>query len=115
MPRTRPWRHDRKLHELSLRGSPKPIAPGSPRLTPVPRTFNPAPLGVSLTLASETATNLFGASMELQGVVATFASADVQAIAARGDVEAILITTAGEFKCNLDDTRIKRGYDPLDD
>ncbi len=70
---------------------------------------------LSLELASErTVSNLFGSSVELQGIVATFASADVRAIAERGDVEAILITTAGEFKCNLDDTRIKRGYNPQD-
>ena len=52
---------------------------------------------------------------QLEGVVATFASADVIAIAEGADVEVILITTGGEFKCNLDDTRIKRGYNPLDD
>ena len=49
---------------------------------------------------AESVTNLFGASVQLEGVVATFASADVIAIAEGADVEVILITTGGEFKCN---------------
>lgn len=64
---------------------------------------------------SESATNLFGTSMQLKGVVATFASEDEISIAENVDVEVILVTTGGEFKCNLDDTRILRGYNPLDD
>ncbi len=76
------------------------------RLTSQPLTLDVA--------GSESAANLFGASFELQGVVATFASADVQAIAKDNDIEVILITSGGEFKCNLDDTRILRGYNPLD-
>ena len=77
------------------------------RYTVQPRTLDIA--------ETESVTNLFGASVQLEGVVATFASADVIAIAEDTDVEVILITTGGEFKCNLDDTRIKRGYNPLDD
>ena len=65
-------------------------------------------------VGSDSVTKLFGASVDLEGVVATFASTDVIAIAEDADVEVILITTAGEFKCNLDDTRILRGYNPLD-
>ena len=59
---------------------------------------------------SDTVANLFGASVQLEGVIATFQSAAVIEIAKDADVEAILITTGGEFKCNLDDTRILRGY-----
>lgn len=70
---------------------------------------------LTLDVAGESVTNLFGASVQLEGVVATFASADVIAIAEDKDIEVILVTTGGEFKCNLDDTRIKRGYNPLDD
>ena len=54
--------------------------------------------------------NLFGVGVELEGIVATFASDDVINIAKTRDVEVILITTSGEFKCNLDDKRIMRGY-----
>ena len=63
---------------------------------------------------SETVTNLFGASVTLTGVVATFDSEAVYEIALRRDVEAVLITTSGEFRCNLDDTRLKRGFRPLE-
>ena len=75
------------------------------------QTVQPLTIDVA---GSSTVGNLFGASVELTGVVATFASADVIAIAEDADVEVILITTGGEFKCNLDDTRILRGYNPLD-
>ena len=75
------------------------------------RTVQPLTLDVA---GSDSVTKLFGASVDLEGVVATFASTDVIAIAEDADVEVILITTAGEFKCNLDDTRILRGYNPLD-
>ncbi len=75
-------------------------------------TVQPLTLDVA---GSETVGNLFGATAELQGVVATFASSDVRTIAEDNDVEVILVTTGGEFKCNLDDTRILRGYNPLDD
>ncbi|MCY4658975.1 MAG: hypothetical protein OXF93_04065 [Acidobacteria bacterium] len=67
------------------------------------------PVGIDVT-GSETISNLFGASVDLTGVVATFASRDVIEIAQDADVEVVLVTTAGEFKCNLDDTRILRGY-----
>ena len=52
--------------------------------------------------------------MELVGAVATFASADVILVAQQADVEAILLTTSGEYRCNLDDTRILRGYNLID-
>ena len=74
-------------------------------------TVQPLTLDVA---GAESVTNLFGASVQLEGVVATFASADVIAIAEDTDIEVILVTTGGEFKCNLDDTRMKRGYNPLD-
>ena len=77
------------------------------RYTVQPRTIDVA--------GSESATNLFGTSVQLEGVVATFASEDVISIAENADVEVLLVTTGGEFKCNLDDTRILRGYNPLDD
>ena len=48
------------------------------------------------------------------GVIATFPSEAVYQIALRRDVEAVLITTSGEFRCNLDDTRLKRGFRPLE-
>lgn len=70
------------------------------------------PLAIDVA-GTETVSNLFGAAVELQGVVATFDSADVRAIAEDKDVEVVLVTTGGEFKCNLDDTRIMRGYNPL--
>lgn len=70
------------------------------------------PLSVEL-MDGETYSNLFGASVELVGVVATFDSDAVRAIIAERDLEVLLITAARqEFKCNLDDTRLKRGYDP---
>ena len=59
---------------------------------------------------SDTAQNLFGGSVELDGFIATFASEDVRRIAKEADVETLVITTGGEFKCNLDDKRILRGY-----
>ena len=59
---------------------------------------------------SDTAQNLFGGSVELDGFIATFASEDVRQIAKEADVETLVITTGGEFKCNLDDKRILRGY-----
>ena len=90
--------------------------PGRRRVPPAAAgkryTVQPLTLDVA---GSETVGNLFGATAELQGVVATFASSDVRTIAEDNDVEVILVTTGGEFKCNLDDTRILRGYNPLDD
>ena len=59
--------------------------------------------------------NLFGASIELFGAVATFDSDAIRAIIEHADLEALVITQAGEFKCNLDDTRLKRGYNPAED
>ena len=73
------------------------------------QTVQPLTIDVA---GSDTASNLFGAAVELEGVVATFASKAVIDIARNADVEVVLITTGGEFKCNLDDTRILRGYGP---
>ena len=71
------------------------------------------PLSVEL-MDGETYSNLFGASIELFGVVAAFDSAAIRGIIADRDLEVLLITAARqEFKCNLDDTRLKRGYDPV--
>ena len=74
------------------------------RTTVQPRTIDVA--------GSETMSNLLGASVTLTGVVATFDSDAVLGIVRERDVEAVIITTSGEYRCNLDDTRIKRGYNP---
>ena len=71
------------------------------------QTVQPLTIDVA---GSDTTSNLFGATVELEGVIASFESAAVIEIARDADVEVVLITTAGEFKCNLDDTRILRGY-----
>ena len=55
--------------------------------------------------------NLFGASAQMFGVVATFSSDAVREIIAERDLEVLLIESGEEFKCNLDDTRLERGYD----
>ena len=67
------------------------------------------PLSVEVT-EGETASNLFGASVELFGAVATFNSTAIRGIIEERDLEVLLITENQEFKCNLDDTRLKRGY-----
>ncbi len=59
-----------------------------------------------------TEANLFGAAIDLFGAVATFDSDAIRRIVERRDLEALVITRAGEFKCNLDDTRLKRGFNP---
>ena len=69
------------------------------------------PLNVEL-MDGTTTQNLFGASIELFGAVATFNSDAIRRIIADADLEALVITRGGEFKCNLDDTRLKRGFDP---
>ena len=70
------------------------------------------PLSVEL-MDGTVSSNLYGASVEVFGVVATFDSAAVQEIIAQKDFEVLVITdTREEFKCNLDDTRLKRGYNP---
>lgn len=69
------------------------------------------PLNVEL-MDGTTTQNLFGASIELFGAVATFNSDAIRGIIADADLEALVITQGGEFKCNLDDTRLKRGFDP---
>ena len=70
------------------------------------------PLTVDVTDGTVTS-NLFGASVQIFGVVATFSSDAVREIIAQEDMEVLLITGSGEeFKCNLDDSRLKRGYNP---
>ena len=70
------------------------------------------PLSVEIMDGSVTS-NLHGASVEIFGVMATFDSEAVQAIIAEKDFEVLVITDSREeFKCNLDDTRLKRGYNP---
>lgn len=69
------------------------------------------PLSVDMMDGTTTA-NLFGASIELFGAVATFNSDDIRRIVEDADLEALVITLNGEFKCNLDDTRLKRGFNP---
>ena len=69
------------------------------------------PLSVE-TMDGTTTANLFGASIELFGAVATFNSDDIRRIVENTDLEALIITQTGEFKCNLDDTRLKRGFNP---
>ena len=70
------------------------------------------PLSVEVTDGT-VASNLFGASVQIFGVVATFSSDAVREIIAQNDMEVLLITgSREEFKCNLDDTRLQRGYNP---
>ena len=69
------------------------------------------PLSVE-TMDGTTTANLFGASIDLFGAVATFDSDDIRRIVEHADLEALVITRTGEFKCNLDDTRLKRGFNP---
>jgi len=71
------------------------------------------PLSIETTDGTRTA-NLFGASIDLFGAVATFNSDDIQRIVEDADLEALVITRSGEFKCNLDDTRLKRGFNPAE-
>ena len=71
------------------------------------------PLTVETTDGTTTA-NLFGASIELFGAVATFDSDPIRRIVEDADLEALIITRTGEFKCNLDDTRLKRGFNPAE-
>ena len=54
---------------------------------------------------------LSSANGQMFGVVATFSSDAVREIIAERDLEVLLIESGEEFKCNLDDTRLERGYD----
>ena len=67
------------------------------------------PLNIEMLDGTNTS-NLFGANIEMFGAVGTFRSSDVRELIADSDLEVLLITGQGEFKCNLDDTRLKRGY-----
>lgn len=72
---------------------------------------------------SETVQNIFGASVDIYGIVATFSSEAIREIAAEDDLEVLIIPArdqrAGpeiqgdEFRCDLDDMRLKRGYGML--
>ena len=73
------------------------------------RTVQPLSLE---TMDGTSTDNLWGASIELFGAVATFDSDAIQNIIADADLEALVITRTGEFKCNLDDTRLIRGFNP---
>ena len=46
-------------------------------------------------------------------MVAQFAKDDVKRIAEDTEVEVVVVTASGEFRCNLDDRKIRRGFDPL--
>ena len=46
-------------------------------------------------------------------MTAHFVSEHVRRIVADDDVEVIVVTPSGEFRCNLDDRRIRRGFNPL--
>ena len=52
------------------------------------------------------------AEFEATTAVAIFDSATVLQIAERKDVQVVIVTGAGEMKCNLDDKRIRRAYSP---
>ena len=52
------------------------------------------------------------AEVEAKTAVAIFDSAAVLQIAERKDVQVMIVTGAGEVKCNLDDKRIRRAYSP---
>lgn len=68
------------------------------------------PLAVEPT--SRSIGNLFGAAVTMEGAVATFHPTRIREIIAEKDLEVIVITDSGdEMKCNLDDTRLKRGFD----
>ena len=69
---------------------------------------------LSTTMDGTTTANLFGASIELFGAVATFNSDDIRRIVENADLETLVITQTGEFKCNLDDTRLERGFNPAE-
>ena len=62
--------------------------------------------------AAETMTyeNLFGASYNATGVLATFDSTPVLEMAQRKDVEVVIITSGGQRKCNIDDKKIRRQF-----
>ena len=46
-------------------------------------------------------------------MVAQFAKDDVKRIAEDAEVEVVVVTASGEFRCNLDDRKIRCGFDPL--
>ena len=56
--------------------------------------------------------NLFGASVSVDGIIAAFDADAVLALAQKGDLTVVLITPGGDQRrCNLDDTKIKRQFD----
>ena len=46
-------------------------------------------------------------------MTAHFAGADVRRILEDGDVQVVVVTPTAELTCNLDDRRLRRGFDPL--
>ena len=67
------------------------------------------PLEVA-TQDTHTYENLFGASVEASGVLATFEAAPVLEIARLRDVEVLIMTTGGQRKCHVDDKKVRRQF-----
>lgn len=61
----------------------------------------------SVELSAEVYSNLFGAEFVASSAIVEFDHRDVLDIASRGDVEAIVVTTAGERRCWVDNAKIK--------
>ncbi len=55
--------------------------------------------------------NLFGATVSVDGIIAAFDHDAVLALARKGDLTVVLVTPGGsQRRCNLDDTKIKRQF-----
>lgn len=65
----------------------------------------------SVDLSPETYSNLFGAQFTINSAYAEFDHRDVLDIASRGDVAAVVITTKGQYRCWVDNTRIIRMFE----
>ena len=61
---------------------------------------------------SELVENLAGASVQLESIVATFASADVITLAKGSHAEVVVVTPDGEFTCRFGKKKLLRGYFP---
>ena len=70
------------------------------------------PLAVHRGASSELVENLAGASVQLESIVATFASADVITLAEGSHAEVVVVTPDGEFTCSFGKKKILRGYFP---
>lgn len=51
--------------------------------------------------------------VEDSAMVAQFASGRVKEISEDGNLEVVVVTPSGKFRCNLDDRNIRRGFNPL--